>query len=386
MTPASAPEDEPSEEPPAEDRPEICVLLVEGRAGTASVVRTLLGASAAARFDVLRTATIDAGVDAVSFGGIDVVVLGAEVLAEDPSLDGVLRGAAGLPIIALTNSDDPRMATALIDAGLHDCVPAARISADALGWAVLRAVHRHRASPRAPAPETSAGAAEGSATGAPARAPAGLAPSIVTDAQTPVTALVGLVELLTSAWDTLEDGQKRATLSRIGTYAASVERLTADLLTIASLHADVSRPVPRHVALAPAVLEAVSTDAMDDVTVRIDPDVAVWMDPAHLSQILNALLAHAAQRASSPLVVSATTRGSSVRISMAGAGAQHRDPLGGWSLLQADSQGVGPDEGVGLAVARALAEANGGVAGRDDATAGAVWARFPSSPPDQHLP
>ena len=361
----------------AEERPVVCVLLVEGRASTASVVRTLLGASAAARFDVLRTATVEAGLDALTFSGIDVVVLGTEATNDEPARSRLLRATAGVPVIVLTDSDDPRVAIDLIDAGFHDCVPAARISADALGWSILRAVHRSRGE-RAPTATRAQGPGTGEAVDRLAAVP-GLAPGIVTEARTPVTALIGLVDLLTSAWETLEDDQRRGALARIGVYAASVDHLTADLLTIASLHADAALPTPGQISLAPALEDAVATHAAEAV-VRVDPTSSVWVDPAHLSQILRAMLAHVSLRVTSPLLVTATGNGrSSVRISMGGSVGQP-DLATGWSPLP-DVRECAPDEGMVLAVARTLAEANGGVAGQDEGT-GAVWVRLPGSAPD----
>ncbi|MGQ0831041.1 MAG: hypothetical protein ACT4OV_05125 [Microthrixaceae bacterium] len=353
------------------DRPEVCVLLIEARAGTASVIRSLLTASTAARFTVLRTATIEAGIDAIGFGGVDVVVLGTEVLEGDASLAPLLQRPAAPPIIALTSSDDPSVATRVIDRGLHDCVPASRISADALGWAVIRSVHRVRAMDAAAPREAPS----------PAASHAPLTQRTVADARTPLTALVDLLELLTSAWDALAEDHKLNMLATIRSYAATVEQLTSDLLSIASIDAETAPSNPQLVSLGRAVTIAGLADTALDVTLDLEPDLSVWVDPDHLARMLTVMLAHAAQRTSSGIVVRAASGGSTVRISLAGADAAPRERVQGWSLLRAHDSSFDDDEGVGLDVARRLAEINGGIAGTDE-LAGSVWARLPSGPPD----
>ncbi len=369
MTPLSEVHESATDDAAPDDAATICVLLIEARVGTASVIRSLLTTSAAAPFTVLRTATIDAGLDALDFGGVDIVVLGSEVPADQPSLEVLLERSSGLPVIALTSSDDPAVATRLIDRGLHDCVPSSRISADALGWAVVRSVHRVRAG-RGAAASTAA-----------AHDPSRATRLTVADARAPLTALVDLLELLTSAWDALTEDHKLNMLATIRSYAATVEQLTSDLLSIASIDVDATASTPQLIPLARVVNHAAMVEAHPETVVDIDPHLVVWADADHLARMVAVLLAHAGQRSPSGLVVRAVAGGATVRLSIGSTDASPRDRTRGWSLLHPDPATFDDDEGVGLDVARRLAEANGGIAGVDELS-GSVWARLPSAPPE----
>ncbi len=348
----------------SEARPTVCALLIEARPGTASTLRSLLNASNAADITVLRTATVAAGVDALTFGGIDVAILGSGVATAVSELEPLFgAGRATVPVIALTDDDDPQVADDLIARGVHDCVSMATVTADGLGRTVRRALQRTHARPVA-------------ADGLVARpATEVLSPQTMELVTPAVGALVALLELLTTTWQVLDEEQKLSLLSTVRSCAASVEQLTAS--------APVGRPdraEPQLVALATAVREAAQSESDLEIVLEIDPHTAVWVDLAHLRQIVRGLLSCATQSGSSPVTVAASTRGTSVRITFTGASAASHLGQRGWSVLHPMLSTGDQEEADALEVVRRLAELNGGIAGVD-AQQGLFWVRIPSLPP-----
>lgn len=372
-----------------------CALVIDDHAGDATTVRAALSASPAADFAVLRAPSLDAGVDALRLGDIDVVLVRDALLAAS-AIAVVLAAAGDRPVLALTRSADPALATRLIDAGLHDAIPSDPATLAALGWATVRSIHRATAAPapaaapvnRAPEPPEAHAASPSTpqATAAIRRQ--------IAEARAPLAALVDLLDLLTSAWDALAEENKLGMLSSIRSYAAMVDQLTGNLGSMASTTDDhrlaPAPPTPQPVGLAQAVSRASGLTGVDAST-DIDPNIVVWVDPRHLDQMLTALLTRVAHRSTPPVRATASRGGTSVRLSIHGAGSTRGDDattrgVGGWSLLQpntASGDDVG-DLDLELDGARRLAESNGGVAGTGDRP-GSAWLRLPSTPPDPAL-
>lgn len=376
-----------------------CALLVDDHAGDASAVRAALSASPAADFAVLRAPSLDAGLDALRLEDIDVVLIRDTLLA-DEQVAHVLAAASGRPVLALTHSVDPAMATRLIDAGLHDAIPCGTSTIDALGWATVRSIHRSSAGRAASDPTASARVAPATEPATdPDRAATGASAAVrrqIVEARTPLAALIDLLDLLASAWDALAEENKLSMLSSIRSYAGMVDQLTGHLDSTAptSEHlpalAEPSAPAPQPVGLAQAMARSSSLTGID-VVADIDPNVVVWVDPRHLDQMITALLTRVAQRSALPLQATARPGGTSVRLSIHGAGATGGEPLtprssGGWSLLQPNPMAAGEVSDLDLELdgARRLAERNGGLAGAGEAP-GSAWLRLPSTPPDPAL-
>lgn len=373
MTTLSAQHDQRADPTPSADRPEVCALLIEPRPSNASELRSLLGATAAARFTVLRTATVAAGLDALAFGGVDLVLLGAGVPLQASTVVPLLRGAGdAIPVLALTDSVDPHDALDILATGVHDCIPVRGVTADGLGWPATRAVQRARAS---------SGRVRAAAVPADRVAPplASISRQAMQTATPAVAALVGLLELLTTAWNALDEEQKLGLLATIRSCASTVAQLTAQADRFAE-----GPPEPQLVALAAAVVDAARR--LDDlaVDVEVDAHTAVWLDPGQLRAILTGLLTHAAQRTGSPLTVTASNGGATVRVSVTGPDAEPRVAGRGFSLLHATSAAFEDDEGAGLDAARRVAEQSGGIAGVDE-HCGSVWARLPNGPQHANL-
>lgn len=375
MTTLSAQHDQLAESPPTSARLEACALLIEARPGTASELRSVLGA-APARITVLRTATIAAGIDALELGGVDAVVLGAEIPLDAPTVAPLLRAAgASIPVVALVAGDDPDEVARAIELGLHDCVPVRGLTPEALGTPLIRAVQRARAAgERGRGPASRLAPAPVPPRDAPAAPAQAVAPRAMQTATPAVEALVGLLELLGSAWEVLTDEQKLGLVGTIRSCAATVEALTLG----ASAGFD-APPAPQLIALAPAILDAARRADDVEIDLRVDADIAVWADPDHLREILVGLLTHALVYAAPPLQISAANGGATVRVSVVGHAAAARTTARGFSLLQATSAAFEDAGSEWLEAARRLAEESGGIAGVDEHH-GAVWVRLPSLP------
>lgn len=139
------------------------------------------------------------------------------------------------------------------------------------------------------------------------------------DLRTPAALILGFAELLAGG-PAAEDVQAvRAYAARISAGARSMTALLDNALTATALDSGHLIASPKDVSLRVAV--ATAMHAIDPGKVTIDTsaldDVAVWVDPVHLSQVITNVLTNAAKYGGDTVTLSATSSQGRVLISIA---------------------------------------------------------------------
>lgn len=124
----------------------IRVLLIENDPGDARLMKEALLESGIDYFDLEITYTLADGLERVSGGGIDVILLDLS-LPDSFGLETFARAKAhalGVAIIVLTGSTDDSLALTLVQSGAQDYIAKADATSNYLKRAILYAVERHR--------------------------------------------------------------------------------------------------------------------------------------------------------------------------------------------------------------------------------------------------
>jgi signal transduction histidine kinase len=166
-------------------------------------------------------------------------------------------------------------------------------------------------------------------------------------------------------------------LQALARQARLLDRATGDLLAAARAERGPLHVDPRPVLLA-EVLAAALADAPggEHVTLDCPPELAVRADPVRVQQMMHNLLGNAAKYAVPPVTVRAHADADHVRVTVADAGPGVPDDLVP-ALFEDFSRGRGGaalGTGLGLAVVRSLARAQGGRAWYEPGAAGAEFA------------
>jgi PAS domain S-box-containing protein len=199
--------------------------------------------------------------------------------------------------------------------------------------------------------------------------------------RTPITALLGFADVLERGWNDLSDADKLDHLATIKQQGHRLARLVGDLLAAAELDRHPASVARRDVQLRRAVDAAVRASVGNpfDVDVRVDRAVTVSCDPDALRLILENLISNAERYGAPPIVIDTapTETGVEMRVTDAGPGipADLADQLfERFAMSQEMERRVQQGFGLGLAVARELARANGADLRYDgEAAGGAVF-------------
>ena len=216
--------------------------------------------------------------------------------------------------------------------------------------------------------------------------------------RTSMTAIMGFGELLSDAWDNLDDERRREMANRIRRSAGSLRHLVDDLLDFARLEQERLRVSPRAIDLAGVVRVTIEglTPLLNhhELDLQVPADQPAWADPVAVERILANLVSNAAKY---------SPRDSKVTISVSAAGDRAR-------LVVADEgPGIPPDErrrifarfyrldtpesvrtrgaGIGLAILHDFAERSGATVRVDDAPGGGAQftVDFPTTADDIEL-
>ena len=131
--------------------------------------------------------------------------------------------------------------------------------------------------------------------------------------RTSMTAIMGFGELLSDAWDSLDDERRREMANRIRRSAGSLRHLVDDLLDFARLEQERLRVAPRTVDLAGIVRQTI--DGLSpllghhDLDLRIPETCAAWADPVAVERILANLVSNAAKYAPSETTITISVEG-----------------------------------------------------------------------------
>lgn len=187
--------------------------------------------------------------------------------------------------------------------------------------------------------------------------------------RTPITSIYGGSQLLLN--EDLSADSRAQVLAAIASEAEQLHRRVEDFLAIVRVERGASRPEREPIPLGRLIRQAVAAEIRRSgervFDVRIEADLPpVTGDEAQVAQVLRNLVGNAAtgSPAGAPVEIEATRRGRSVETRIRDrSNLAQPAPDDAFSLSYRQGGGVGghtPGSGLGLYVARALVEANGG--------------------------
>jgi signal transduction histidine kinase len=204
----------------------------------------------------------------------------------------------------------------------------------------------------------------------------GLVATLAHDVRNPLTAIRGSLMQLNRHASAMTEDQRNEMMSDADQAAARLERLATDLLDLARLEEGRLELNVENVPLRRAIDEGLAASHTDQTfEIQVDEPLAVRADRGRLEQIVVNLAANASKYGKPPFVVEAK-RGhdSQVEISFSDEG-PGLDEVQKKSLFQPFNTETGRSSvGLGLAIVRALVEAQGGtVAYESNRPRGAIF-------------
>ena len=180
--------------------------------------------------------------------------------------------------------------------------------------------------------------------------------------RTPATAVYGVLKTLAERGETLGD-ELRDELLRVGVEQGErLRRLLEELLDLSRLDARAIIVEPRPLVLKAALAEVVRAALPTGGGVELDipDDLAAVVDPLVLERVVSNLVANAARYGAPPIRIAAQQRDRHLRVAVEDAGPGVPKELEG-KLFDRFARGAGETgHGLGLAIARAYAQAHGG--------------------------
>ncbi|HET8752492.1 MAG TPA: GAF domain-containing protein [Gaiellaceae bacterium] len=191
--------------------------------------------------------------------------------------------------------------------------------------------------------------------------------------RTPATAVYGVLKTLSERGRELTD-ELREELLRVGVEQGErLRRLLEELLDLSRLDARAIVVEPRPVVLK-AVLADVVRGALPDtdaVELDIPDDLAAVVDPLVVERVVSNLVANASRYGEPPIRIEAQQRDRHLRVSVEDSGPGIPKELEGRIFDRFARGGGETGHGLGLAIARAYAQAHGGDLVYDPRSAGA---------------
>ena len=188
------------------------------------------------------------------------------------------------------------------------------------------------------------------------------------DLRTPLTVINGYTELGLQTWPALEDSQRRQLLERVGRAGRSLQELLEDTLAASAFDAGALEARPQEIDLAAVLREVLDTLSHPLAGVELEALEAVAtvrMDRSHLKQVLVNVVSNAAKYGAPPYRIVAANESDHVllRVVDHGPGVPPEfvpHLFDRYSRSEEARSGSQKGTGLGLFIARALLQANGG--------------------------
>jgi signal transduction histidine kinase len=180
--------------------------------------------------------------------------------------------------------------------------------------------------------------------------------------RTPATSVYGVLKTLADRGPDLNEGL-REELLRVGVEQGErLRRLLEELLDLSRLDARAIDVEPRPVVLKAALAEVVqgALSASEAVELDIPEDLAAVVDPLVLERVISNLVANAVRYGAPPIRIVARQRDRHLRVAVEDAGPGVPQELEGTVFDRFARGGSDSGHGLGLAIARAYAQAHGG--------------------------
>ncbi len=191
--------------------------------------------------------------------------------------------------------------------------------------------------------------------------------------RTPATSVYGVLKTLASRNHELTD-ELREELLQVGVEQGErLRRLLEELLDLSRLDARAISVDPRSVVLKAALADVVegALTASDAVELDIPDDLAAVVDPLVLERVISNLVANAVRYGAPPIRIVAEQLDRHLRVAVEDAGPGVPKELEGRIFDRFARGGGQAGHGLGLAIARAYAQAHGGDLVYDPRTGGA---------------
>jgi signal transduction histidine kinase len=180
--------------------------------------------------------------------------------------------------------------------------------------------------------------------------------------RTPATSVYGVLKTLADRGPQLNE-ELREELIRVGVEQGErLRRLLEELLDLSRLDARAISVEPRPLVLKTALTDVVhgALTASDAVELDIPDDLAAVVDPLVLDRVVSNLVANAVRYGAPPIRIAAQQRDRHLRIAVEDAGPGVPKELEGRIFDRFARGGADTGHGLGLAIARAYAQAHGG--------------------------
>jgi signal transduction histidine kinase len=179
--------------------------------------------------------------------------------------------------------------------------------------------------------------------------------------RTPATSVYGVLKTLAERGDQLTD-ELREELLLVGvSQGERLRRLLEELLDLSRLDARAISVEPRPVVLKAVLADVVGgLSATDAIELDIPDDMAAVVDPLVVERVLSNLVTNATRYGAPPIRIEARQRDRHLRLAVEDAGPGIPEELEG-RIFDRFARGSGETgHGLGLAIARAYAQAHGG--------------------------